>query len=68
MIDTEIGKVLFSAIVFVLLVVYIIWIGVSSLGSDEVRTKVPLKPKIEIMIVDGVADTTYIYKLKEEKF
>jgi hypothetical protein len=31
--------------------------------SDKIETKVPLKPEIQINIVDGKADTTYIYTI-----
>jgi Na+-driven multidrug efflux pump len=35
--------------------------------KQEHKVKYQIKPSIEIMIKDGKADTTYIYKFKEEK-
>lgn len=35
--------------------------------KQEHKVKYQLKPSVEITIKDGKADTTYIYKFKEEK-
>lgn len=35
--------------------------------KQEHKVKHQIKPSVEIVIKDGKADTTYIYKFKEEK-
>ena len=35
--------------------------------KQEHKVKYQIKPSIEVLIKDGKADTTYIYKFKEEK-
>jgi heme/copper-type cytochrome/quinol oxidase subunit 2 len=72
MIDGSAFKGLFSAIFFVGvlaaavvvgLIYLFIWIFSSDDNEGEIRVKEPLKPTIEVITVDGVSDTTYIYKI-----
>lgn len=51
-----------------MILVFAIW-GISTLfSSDEIRTNKPLVPKsIEIRILNGISDTTYIYDLGDIK-
>lgn len=42
-------------------------LGVFVEGQSDKRVKHEVKPSIEIVIKDGKADTTYIYKFEEEK-
>ena len=42
-------------------------LGVFVEGESDKKVKYQIKPSIEVLIKDGKADTTYIYKFKEDK-
>lgn len=57
-----------SILIGLLIVAAIVTFGITRLGDrifsrDTIETKKPLEPKIDIMIHNGVADTTYIYQI-----
>ena len=39
-------------------------LGVRFCATTPVKQKAPIKPDIQIIIKNGVSDTTYIYKFK----
>lgn len=62
--DNENGLVI-SGMTLALLGMFIL--GGHVFYKQEHKVKHQIKPSIEIVIKDGKADTTYIYKFKEEK-
>ncbi len=59
---------IFATFIIIALIVGGIIVGliVYLLNNDtELRVKQPMEPSIEITIIDGVSDTTYVYDLTE---
>lgn len=58
----DIRPMIFIFIILGAFIMGVVWFTFSFISSDDIKVKKKLSPDVCIVITNGVADTTYIYK------
>lgn len=57
----DLGNAIVTLVVLSMLFVFAIWGGVWMFTDNVIRSKKPIKPKIELVVNNNKVDTIYVY-------